>query len=298
MTITASENRAASVTRNAKSRRKKFKLDPQGIFIHVLLIAASAVIVSPLLWMVVTTMKEQQDVFTQPLWYIPPQPKLFENIQHVFNKIDFARYFMNSLIVSTSITVLDLFFSSMCGFALAKYRFPGRDIVFGSIIATMMIPFIVILVPQYILVRDFGWLDSYAGLIIPAAISSFGIFMMRQAFFGTPDELLEAARIDGASEWRILFQIVLPMHVPSLISLAILRFLGEWDSLLWPLVVTNGENMRTMSLGLALLQDDRYGTDIPMLMTAATMALFPIVLVYAFLQRYFIKSVAGSGLKQ
>jgi multiple sugar transport system permease protein len=298
MTITASENQLSVASRRAKSRRRKFKLDPQGLLIHVLLIAASAVIVSPLLWMVVTAMKEHQDVFTKPLWYIPPQPRLFDNIQHVFDRIDFFRYFLNSLIVSTSITLLDLLFSTMCGFALAKYRFPGRDIAFGSIIATMMIPFIVILVPQYILVRDFGWLDSYAGLIIPAAISSFGIFMMRQAFLGTPDELLDAARIDGASEWRILFQIVVPMHVPSLISLAILRFLGEWDSLLWPLVVTNGESMRTMSLGLALLQDDRYGTDIPMLMTAATMALAPIVLVYAFLQRYFIKSVAGSGLKQ
>ena len=149
MTVTASENQTAAVPRRAKSRRRKLKLDPQGLLIHVVLIAASAIIVSPLLWMVVTTMKEQQDIFTKPLWYIPPHPRLFENIQHVFDKIDFVRYFLNSLIVSTSITVLDLFFSTMCGFALAKYRFPGRDIVFGSIIATMMIPFIVILVPWW-----------------------------------------------------------------------------------------------------------------------------------------------------
>ncbi len=295
MSITSA---SAPAGRRKPTPRRRFRLDPQGLAIHAVLIAVSAAIVSPLLWMVVTAMKEHQDVFTQPLWYIPPRPRLLENIQHVFDRIDFLRYFLNSLFVSTAITLLDLLFASMCGFALAKYRFPGRDVVFGSIIATMMIPFIVILVPQYILVRDLGWLDSYAGLIIPAAISSFGIFMMRQAFLGTPDELLDAARIDGAGEWRILFQIVLPMHVPALVSLAILRFLGEWDNLLWPLVVTNGESMRTMSLGLALLQDDRYGTDIPMLMTAATMALFPIVLVYAFLQRYFIKSVAGSGLKQ
>src|SRR6185437_16153894 len=116
---------------------------------------------------------------------------------------------------------------------------------------TMMVPFIVLLIPQYILVRSLGWLNSYIGLIIPVAISSFGIFLMRQALDGTPDELIDAARIDGANEWRILFQIVVPMHVPALVSLAILRFLGEWDNLLWPLVVTNGANMRTMSLGLA-----------------------------------------------
>jgi multiple sugar transport system permease protein len=146
-------------------------------------------------------------------------------------------------------------------------------------------------------VRDLGWLDSYTGLIVPFAISSFGIFLMRQALASTPDELLDAARIDGAGEWRILFQIVAPLHVPALTSLAILRFLGEWDSLLWPLVATNSGSMRTMSLGMALMQDDRYGTDLPTLMTAATMAIAPIVVAYVFLQRFFIKSVASSGVK-
>lgn len=284
------------------ARRSRFAGDPdrepEPIFAHVILLLFCAIIILPLAWMVVTAMKSHQDVFNKPLWWIPPQPLLWENIKTVFDRIDFARYFVNSFIVSAAITALDVFFSTLCGFALAKYRFRGRNIVFAMIVATMMVPFIVIMVPQYILVRQFGWLDTYAGLIIPAAISSFGIFLMRQAFLSTPDELLDAARMDGASEWRILFQIVVPMHVPALISLAILRFLGEWDNLLWPLVVTNGEAMRTMSLGLALLQDDRYGTDVPMLMAAATMALAPIVLMYVFLQRYFIKSVAGTGLKQ
>ncbi len=270
----------------------------QPLIVHVALIAASALILTPLAWMLLTTLKTRDEVFSQPLWWVPTNWHLLDNIQNVFSRIDFLHYFLNSVIVSTSVTVLDLFFSTLCGYALAKYRFPGRKLVFGMIIATMMVPFIVIIVPQYILVRSFGWLDSYTGLIVPVAISSFGIFLMRQALAGTPDELIDAARIDGAGEWRILFQIVVPMHVPALVSLAILRFLGEWDNLLWPLVVTNGANMRTMSLGLALLQDDRYGTDVPMLMAAATMALAPIVVVYAFLQRYFIKSVAGSGLKQ
>jgi|AraplaMF_Cvi_mMF_1032049.scaffolds.fasta_scaffold00090_62 ABC-type glycerol-3-phosphate transport system permease component len=296
MSDTPIENSTA-VTRVRRSS-KRSHLDRGNWIIHLILIVACGLIVTPLVWMVITALKSHEDVFDKPLWWIPPHPLLKENIQHVLDRINFFRYFLNSVIVATSVTLLDLFFSTLCGYALAKYRFPGRDIVFGIIMATMMVPFIVILVPQYILVRNFGWLDSYAGLIIPAAISSFGIFLMRQAFSGTPDELIDAARMDGAGELRILFQIIVPMHIPALVSLAILRFLGEWDNLLWPLVITNGENMRTMSLGLALLQDDRYGTDIPMLMTAATMALAPIVLVYAFLQRYFIKSVAGSGLKQ
>jgi ABC-type glycerol-3-phosphate transport system permease component len=234
---------------------------------------------------------------TKPPWWIPSHPALLTNIRQVFQRVDFGRYFLNSLFVSTSITLLDLFFSTITGYALAKYNFPGKSIVFGIVIGTMMVPFIVILVPQYILVRDLGWLDSYTGLIVPFAISSFGIFLMRQALASTPDELLDAARIDGAGEWRILFQIVAPLHVPALTSLAILRFLGEWDSLLWPLVATNSGSMRTMSLGMALMQDDRYGTDLPTLMTAATMAIAPIVVAYVFLQRFFIKSVASSGVK-
>jgi multiple sugar transport system permease protein len=265
--------------------------------VHVILILACAVIVMPLAWMVLTAFKTHEQVFSEPPWWIPSHPMLLTNIKNVFARIDFGRYFLNSMIVATAITLLDLFFSTITGYALAKYDFPGKSIIFSMVIMTMMVPFIVIVIPQYILVRDFGWLDSYQGLIIPFAISSFGIFLMRQALAGTPDELIDAARIDGAGEWRILFQIVVPMHVPTLVSLAILRFLGEWDSLLWPLVATNSAGMRTMSLGMALLQDDRYGTDLPTLMAAATMALAPIVAAYVFLQRYFIKSIAVSGLK-
>jgi multiple sugar transport system permease protein len=289
----------SNATINARSRAAIYSvLRGRGdFFTHLVLMAACAVIIVPLAWMVLTTLKAHEDVLTKPPWWIPSHPALLTNIRQVFQRVDFGRYFLNSLFVSTSITLLDLFFSTITGYALAKYNFPGKSIVFGIVIGTMMVPFIVILVPQYILVRDLGWLDSYTGLIVPFAISSFGIFLMRQALASTPDELLDAARIDGAGEWRILFQIVAPLHVPALTSLAILRFLGEWDSLLWPLVATNSGSMRTMSLGMALMQDDRYGTDLPTLMTAATMAIAPIVVAYVFLQRFFIKSVASSGVK-
>jgi multiple sugar transport system permease protein len=277
--------------------RKSRKLALETLAIHAVLIATSAIIFVPLLWMMLTALKSHDDVFTHSPWWIPPQPHLALNVEHVLEKIPFFRYFANSLIVATSVTILDLLFSTMAGYALAKYRFPGRNIIFGLVVATMMVPFIVIVIPQYIIVRNLGWLDSYSALIVPFAVSSFGIFLMRQAFEGVPDELIDAARIDGAGEWRILFQIVVPLNLAPLISLGILRFLSEWDNLLWPLVATSSTQMRTLSLGMALLQDDRYGTDFPMLMTAATMALAPVVLVYAFLQKYFIKSVAGTGLK-
>jgi len=266
--------------------------------VHVTLALACLIMALPLVWMVLTALKTHQDVFTKPIWWIPRPPHLMENISRVFSMIPFTRYFGNSLVVSTTITVCDLFFSTITGFALAKYRFPGRSLVFGFIMATMMVPFIVILIPEYIIVRRLGWINSYAALIVPFAISSFGIFMMRQAFLGVSDDLIAAARIDGAGDLRILFQIVVPLNIPTLVSLGILRFLGEWDTLLWPLVSTSSQKMRTLSLGMALLQDDRYGTDFPTLMAAALMAVLPIIVAYAFLQKYFVKSVASFGLKE
>ena len=269
-----------------------------GTLIHLCLGAASLLIALPLLWMVLTALKTHQQVFTEPMWRIPAEIQLGANIAQVFKLIPFWRYFTNSLIVATVVTVGDLFFSTLAGFGLAKYRFPGRNLIFGGIVATMMIPFIVIIIPQYIIVRRLGWIDTYAGLTIPFLISSFGIFMLRQAFLSVPDDIIASARIDGAHDLRVLFQIVVPLNVPILVSLAILRFLMEWDTLMWPLVVTNSTRMRTLSLGLAIMQNDRYGADFPTLMAAALLAIAPVVLLYAFLQRYFIKSVASFGLKE
>jgi len=269
-----------------------------GALIHLFLAAACATVVLPLVWMVLATLKTHEQVFTQPMWFIPAQIQFGANIARVFTLIPFWRYFTNSLIVATLITAGDLFFSTLAGFGLAKYRFPGRDVIFAVIVGTMMIPFIVIMIPQYIIVRNLGWIDTYAGLTVPFLISSFGIFMMRQAFLGASDDMIASARIDGAHDLRVLFQIVVPLYVPILVSLAILRFLTEWDSLLWPLVVTNSDRMRTLSLGLAIMQNDRYGADFPTLMAAALMAIVPVVVLYAFLQRYFVKSVASFGVKE
>jgi len=269
-----------------------------GSLIHLCLGVASLLIALPLVWMVLTALKTHQQVFTEPMWRIPAEVQLGANIAQVFKLIPFWRYFSNSLIVATVVTVGDLFFSTLAGFGLAKYRFPGRNLIFGGIVATMMIPFIVIMIPEYIIVRRLGWIDTYAGLTIPFLISSFGIFLLRQAFLTVPDDIIASARIDGAHDLRVLFQIVVPLNVPILVSLAILRFLMEWDSLMWPLVVTNSTRMRTLSLGLAIMQNDRYGADFPTLMAAALLAIAPVVLLYAFLQRYFIKSVASFGLKE
>ncbi len=265
---------------------------------HLVLGVICLVMALPLLWMVATALKTHEEVFTHPYWWIPARPHLLANIGRVFSTVPFGRYFLNSTAVSAIVTLSDLCFSTLAGYALAKLDFPGRRLFFMLVVGTMMVPFIIILIPEYILVRSFGWLDSYTGLIVPFAMSSFGIFLMRQAFLRMPDDLLAAARIDGAGEWRILLRIAVPLNVAPLVSLGILRFLDEWDNLLWPLVVTNSTQMRTLSLGMALMQDDRYGADLPQLMTAAMLTIIPIVAAYAFLQRYFIKSVAGAGIKE
>jgi multiple sugar transport system permease protein len=265
--------------------------------IHVLLAAICVVMALPLFWMVLTALKTHDEVYTHPYWWWPSHPHLADNIKRLFATVPFGRYFLNSFVVSSAATVTDLLFATMAGYALAKFKFPGQRLFFALVVGTMMVPFIVILIPEYVIIRSFGWLDTYQGLIAPFAISSLGIFLMRQAFARMPDDILDAARMDGAGEWYILFRIAVPLNVAPLVSLAILRFLDEWDSLLWPLVATHNTDMRTMSLGLALLQDDRYGVDMPVAMTAAMTAIIPIVLLYLFLQRYVVSSVVEAGAK-
>ena len=265
--------------------------------IHVLLAAICVVMALPLFWMVLTALKTHDEVYTHPYWWWPSHPHLTDNIKRLVAAVPFGLYFLNSFVVSSAATVTDLLFATMAGYALAKFKFPGQRLFFALVVGTMMVPFIVILIPEYVIIRSFGWLDTYQGLIAPFAISSLGIFLMRQAFARMPDDILDAARMDGAGEWYILFRIAMPLNVAPLVSLAILRFLDEWDSLLWPLVATHNTDMRTMSLGLALLQDDRYGVDMPVAMTAAMTAIIPIVLLYLFLQRYVVSSVVEAGVK-
>jgi multiple sugar transport system permease protein len=179
---------------------------------HLLLSGLCALMALPLLWMVTTALKTRDEVFNHPYWWIPLQPHLWTNIKRVFTSVPFAHYIGNSVYVSVVVTVCDLFFSTLAGYALAKFEVPGRRLFFAMIIATMMIPFIIILIPEYVIIRDLGWLDTYTGLIVPFAISSFGVFLMRQAFTRMPDDLIAAARIDGAGEWHILFRIAVPLR--------------------------------------------------------------------------------------
>jgi ABC-type glycerol-3-phosphate transport system permease component len=249
----------------------------------------------PFFWMITSAFKLPQEVTAFPPVWIPMNPTL-ENIRTIWTQLDFARYFANSLVLSVIPTLLILLTSSLIGYVLAKFAFWGRDAFFLAILATMMIPYPVTLIPRYQMMSWFGWLDTYWALIVPGLFSSFGIFLVRQYMHSVPDELLDAGRIDGASELRIFFQLVLPLAVPVLSALGIFHFMWAWDSFLWPFLVLNTQNKFPLPVALATFTSE-YITDYASTMAGAAISVAPVLIVYLFLQRYFVAGVAMTGMK-
>ena len=260
-----------------------------------LLFCGGLLMVLPIFIMVSSSLKEASDIFKIPIQWIP-NPFRPENYPEAMRVAPFGRYFFNSLYVGLWTVVLNVFLSTLAGYGFAKYNFWGRNIMFLAILSTLMIPFQVIMVPLYIIVRNLGWLNSYTGLIVPWAVSAFGVFMMRQFILSIPGELMDAARIDGASELGIFWHVILPLCKTPMVTLAIFTFLDSWNNLLWPLIVITKVEMRTVALGLMEFQT-LHGTAYHLLMAGATVATIPILLLFMFLQRYFIQGVVLSGLK-
>lgn len=262
---------------------------------YTLLIFCGLLMIFPVLWMLSSSLKMPDKIFSVPVQLIP-NPVRFENYTEAIELAPLGRYFLNSIFVGFAITAISLFFSTLAGFGFSKYRFWGSKALFIAVLSTLMIPFQVIMIPLFVIVRNFGWLNEYAGLIIPAAISGFGVFLMRQFILSIPDELLDAARIDGASEPGIFWYVILPLCKPPLTALGIFTFLDNWNNLLWPLIVVTKVEMRTIALGLTEYQTV-HGTSYHYLMAAATLATIPILILFVFLQRQFIRGVLISGMK-
>jgi multiple sugar transport system permease protein len=254
----------------------------------------SVVMLLPFLWMLSTSLKGAAEVFTYPPTWIP-ETFIWSNFRDALTSLPFGRFYFNSFFVAISVTVLTLFTSSLAAFAFARLRFKGRDTLFLVYLATLMIPFPVLLIPNFITVRLLGWYDSYAALILPPAFSAFATFLLRQFFKGIPTDLDDAARIDGASSLRIWWQIVLPNSTAALAALAIFIFLGNWNEFLWPLVVTNSDEMRTIPVGLTMFQG-QFGVRWELLMAAAVVAMLPVLIVYILAQKWFIKGITMSGM--
>jgi len=267
---------------------------------YAILIFWSFISLLPLVWLASEASKPAEQALSIPIKLIPARFELFQNMAQVFRVIPLARYFVNSLILVVVLAMTDILLSSMAGYALAKFKFPGRQLFFLFILATTMVSFMVIIVPTYILVKDLGWLDSYLGMMAPGFVSAFGVFFMRQYITGIPRDYLDAARIDGASEPGIYWKVIMPMVRPAIITLAVFRFMWEWDSMLWPMIVIGDTNLRTLPLGLILMADQLgWSPDYSMthVLAACLLAVIPVIIVFLRLQRQFMSAMTMSGLK-
>ena len=250
----------------------------------------------PFLWMVITSLKEDAQVFSWPPSWIP-NPVKPQNYVDAWHVASFGRYFINSGIVAITVTAGALFLNSMAGYAFAKFQFPGRNILFIYVLATMMVPIYATMVPIFILLKTIGSLDSYQGLILPFLATGFGIFLMRQFFQTVPTDLIEAARMDGCGEFRTFMQIVLPISKPPLAALGIFTFMNSWNNFIWPLIVVKSNEMRTVPLAIAALSQGLFVMSWPILMAGASFAITPVLVVFLLFQRFFVRGIALTGLK-
>jgi multiple sugar transport system permease protein len=254
-------------------------------------------VITPFVWMILGSFKGQGELLRVPPTWWPESPTL-ENYRTLFGKQSFLRYFFNSAFVAVVITVANVTFSSMVGYALAKLTFRGKKLVFALVMGTLMIPGMVTFVPLFVLVANLGMVDSYPGLILPFLVTPFGVFLMRQFIMQLPDDLLDAGRIDGAGELRIFRQIILPLCGPALATLGILTFLGSWNNFLWPLVVAQTQNYYTLPVALALFSNNQqFIPNYGVLMAGATVVVVPVLIVFLVFQRRFIEGIASTGIK-
>ncbi len=268
-------------------------LKPARLIFHLTGILLSAMAVVPLLWMVSMSVKNSDELFGTGL--LPQHPTL-ANFLYVFTQVDFARYLLNTLFVSASVTVIALFFHSMAGYALARLRFPGRDAIFLAMFATFLISQPVIIVPLFILVRWMGMLDSFAGLIIPSVFNAFGIFLLRQFYLGVPRELEEAAVVDGAGFFRVYWSVILPLSRPILSALAILFFLANWNSFLWPLTITTDRKLWMVQVAISTFRA-QYNASWNYIMAASTVVALPTLAAFVVFQKRIVESIKTSGIK-
>ncbi|HQY90340.1 MAG: carbohydrate ABC transporter permease [Caldilinea sp.] len=262
-----------------------------------LAILAGAIVISvPSLYMLSASFMSSQDFFSTE-FHLLPTAFYWQNYIDVFASFNFGNYLKNSLLVTAAVVGFNLLFTPMVGYSLAKFDFPGKTLLLLFVLATIMIPFTAILIPLFLIVRSFGWVNTYPGLIMPFAMSAFGVFLMRQFILAVPDDYIDAGRIDGASELRIYFQIVVPLIQPALITLAIVVFVASWDEFLWMLIITTGDALRTLPVGLAKFVE-QYRTRYELMMAGSVVAAAPVVLVFLAVQRRFLQGMAGlSGLK-
>ena len=265
------------------------------IFQYILLIALTLITLLPLIWMLSASFKLSTEVFSNPIRWIP-ETFHWDNYLKIWEKVDFALFTKNSAKLTILVTIIQLFTCSFAAYGFTKCKFPGRDTLFLCYVATIAIPWQIFMLPQYIMMQKFNLVDSHLGYVLLSSFAAFGVFLLRQFFLGIPNELLEAARIDGLSEYGIYFRIVLPLAKPAMATLAIFTFVNVWNDFMGPMIYFNSESNKTIPLGIRMFVG-QYSTDYQLIMAASVVSLIPVIMMYAFCQRYFVQGIASSGLK-
>jgi ABC-type sugar transport system, permease component len=265
-------------------------------WIYIVLTAGLVVMIGPFLWMILGSLKPEADFLRNPPTFLPSVPTT-DNYGRLFDQLDFPRFFFNSSVVALAVTVGTLVFCPMLGYALAKLHWRGKGLIMGLVLATLMVPAGITLIPNFILMSNLGLVNTYPGLILPFLAGPFGVFLMRQFMLSVPNELLEAARMDGANEFRVFWSVVMPIATPVLATLAILTFLGNWNSFLYPLVMAVEPQMYTLPVALATFATGQYQADHGMLMAGSVILVVPVLIVFILFQRWITEGIATTGLK-
>jgi len=266
------------------------------ILLHSVLFAAAALTAFPLLWMASASLMKPGEASHYPPPLLPAQPSV-ENYRQLFSQLEMGRYLKNSTLVATAITLLSLLLNSMAGYAFAKLPFRGRNRLFRALISALVIPAQVAMLPLFLILKSLGLVNTYAGVVLPAAATIFGIFLVRQYALSVPDSVLEAARIDGASEFRIYRRIVLPLLRPILVTLAVFTFLASWNDFLWPLIILADDDRYTLPVAVASLSREHV-QDNELMMAGSVVTVVPVLLLFLFLQRYYIEGIVLGGVKE
>jgi multiple sugar transport system permease protein len=274
---------------------KKKKGNVFEFFIHLFLLAGVVVVAFPFLWMILSSFKSLPDFYSFSFW---PHKLDFSAYRYIFQKTDFLTWYLNSIIIGIIVTISCLIFNSLIGYTLAKHKFPGAKAIFILILSTLMIPTEMLVIPWYVMGTKVSLIDTYLGIMFPGLIEAFGVFLMRQFMLGIPDELLDAARVDGMSEFKIWWRVALPQVKPALSALGIITFLGNWNAYLWPVIVVSTDSMRTLPVGISMYATgDGGGIQWNTIMGMSTLSVIPMIIVFLIFQRRIVEGIALTGVK-
>lgn len=267
-----------------------------GFWTYTGMAVAVLIIVLPLVWMLTASLKTRQEIYTLPATWIPETVR-WQNYRDAWEAVPFGRFLLNSVTTTVLGSGLELVNGVLTAYALVFLRFPKKDVVFIVVLAALMVPAQITLIPNYVLVADLGWVNTYQGIVVPGAAVAFGTFLMRQQFQALPREVIEAARIDGAGHWRMLCQIVLPMSRPTLVTFALISVVGKWNEYLWPLLVTNTAEKMTLPVGLTQLQDSEGANEWGIVMAGAVIVMLPMLALFLWAQRHIVEGLTAGSIK-